>query len=194
MSSICADELVLVIGEAEQMSGTLIPRLPGTHESLQKHSSIQVGPALLRTRVRVLLDLEMKVVVRPIVWLTSMIHSGVWISSGSGRLVLELVLMLRMGGKGKGKARGRGLRGVVVGGGVDECTKIHLGGQMGGGGVVGGPAEDVLENLKLQERSVEGGVVLHSHDVLAEDEAHGVVLLEAQHVVRGGHASGSQLG
>jgi hypothetical protein len=181
VSSICADELVLVIGEAEKMSGTLIPRLPGTHESLQKRSSIQVGPALLRTRVRVLLDLEMKVVVRPIVWLTR-----VWISSGSGRLVL------RMGGKG------RGLRGLVVGDGVDESTKVHLGGQMGGGGVVGGPAEDLLENLKLQERSVEGDVVLHSHDVLAEDEAHGVVLLEAQHVIRvasrGGHASGSQLG
>ena len=135
-----------------------------------------------------LLNLEMKVVVRPIVWLTTMIHSGVWISSGSGRLVL----VLRMGGKGNGR-RLRGLE-VGSGGGVDE-SKVHLGGQMGGGGVVGGPAEDLLENLKLQERSVEGGVVLHSHDVLAEDEAHGVVLLEAQHVVRvasrGGHASGS---
>jgi len=107
----------------------------------------------------------------------------VWISSGSGRLVL------RMGGKGKGK--GRGLRGLEVGGGGVDESKVHLGGQMGGGG---GTAEDLLENLKLQERSVEGAVVLHSHDVLAEDEAHGVVLLEAQHVVGvaspGGHASG----
>lgn len=71
--------------------------------------------------------------------------------------------------------------------GVDE-SKVRLGGQMGGGG---SPAEDLLEDLKLHEGSVEGAGVVHSHDVLAEDEAHGVVLLEPQHVVGaaspGGH-------
>lgn len=171
------------------MDRVLIPRLPGTHESVHERSIIQLGPVLLRTSVRVLLNLGVKVVARSIVWLAT-IHCELWISSGSG----SRLLLLRMGAKW----RGRGLRGLEVGSGgagVDE-SKVHLGGQMGGGGdVMGGPAEDLLENLKLHEGSVEGAVVLHSHDVFAEDEAHGVVLLEAQHVLRvaspGGHGSGS---
>lgn len=61
---------------------------------------------------------------------------------------------------------------------------VRLGGQVcGGGGGGPAPAEDLLEDVKLHERSVEGGGVVDSHDVLAEDEAHGVVLLEAEHVV-----------
>lgn len=48
-----------------------------------------------------------------------------------------------------------------------------------------GGGEDVLESLKLQERPVEGGGIVHADEVLAEEEPGGVVLPEAWRLPRG---------